>query len=371
MLDEDLLKEVRSVQNNTPMPAEPVTPPEPTPTPQAQAPAAPVQEPTPNPTPTPTPQATTPAEPTPPAAEPPAPTPDDSIYKKLEEITSGAITDENSLRSTLERTTQLEQELNTLKSQNPFANDFSKSVNDLIAKGAKPEEIAEFARIQSLNVEEMDDRQVLITAMKMEKPYLSAEEINANVDQIYDGFKNEDGEIDYGVSAKIKERVHEAKGFLVSSKVNASSPQSVQQNQEAEQAKQSLIQGWTQKGINVFDNLKLDGLLEMGENQILAKFDIPATIKQQVIQATAQTLGYQGISLDNEKDAQDTMRSLVYALHGPELIKQAMKTAYQNGIETTTRNNAGLNVPRPGAQVPGQEQKPDWQTEAREIQGIN
>lgn len=120
-----------------PEPAEPAEAPAPAPVVEGNEPAAPAEpEPKPNDTPSP------------------------DIFSHLATISEGAVNTEDDFRSILEnsrkaadlesRLTELGAQLESAKTANPFANDYIKKLNELVASGADQQRIEVFERINKL-----------------------------------------------------------------------------------------------------------------------------------------------------------------------------------------------------------------------------
>lgn len=178
---------------------------------------------------------------------PPAPSQNDWL-KNYVEATGHTVQSADEIKEALEFRNKY-QELNSRYSDleakskvSPYANDLVKTLNELYANGAKPEEVKTFLELQNTDttINGIDDyvskgERFIKLRMAYEKPFLTPNEVEGLYNKQFGDLDHDDAI----AMAEFKSAAHDAKTFIDAKKVSAAQPESILQfKQTAEQKAQ-------------------------------------------------------------------------------------------------------------------------------------
>ena len=222
-----------------------------------------------------------------------------TIQDHYSEMLGGEFEDEADLNQHL-----IEQQsiIDELEAKEPeFANDYVKKMNDHVNAGGSA---AEFARVQGVNVDDMNAVDILTTELMWNTPGLSKSDATAYLENKFQNSLDEDGyldpnnatlKVDANKAANIIKGI-QAEDTLVpqsgmteeewNSKSESQKEESIAEAQEADEAR---MEEWMQPVEDEIDNLKSNGLIlpltndkgfrypikmdEAYENELIAKVD--------------------------------------------------------------------------------------------------
>jgi len=325
-------------------PAEPVAPaPDPTP-------AAPAPEPAPAPTPPAAPVAPAATVPDSPAA-PPAPNP-------FEVASAGRVKSAEEFQAFLDKAAALEQKAQELEGKlalDPFGgNEYAKKVAELAKNGATPEELANFAKMQTLDLGKLDPLQAVRMAVQSDNPSWDAAMVDAymannlNLKAYVEGDGSDASPLDRVALSTAYRSAVDALGKM---KVAAATPPSVEGQLAQQQAAAARLQSVSTVVQSVAGSLKS---LKIGEGESGFEFPVDATILNNVLPVIAKQLADANVPIDPNLavTADQQLRQIVWATQGEKILTAAIKNAESRTREKVVLEMSGQQPKSPSGQQP-------------------
>lgn len=319
--------------------------------------------------------ATPPTNPTPPINTPPAQTASFDLNAELEKISGGAIKSKDEIAAILEKASKiddfenryktLEQTNADLKAKaeaNPFANDFTKKLNDLYKAGANDSQIQAFTQLNKVaDLDTLSPADARILALQV-KIGLTSDEARTYLNSTYK--LNPDEYDDDTINAETIRLKVDAQGdreFLKTHKAEVSTPpvdNTAKEQQEIQQKTAEHISKLAPMVSRVLSDVSFKGLSlngKDGDANILADFDVSEESKATLKGLVENFVQSQGLNIPASDQGQKQIEQyaknlLVIQNYQNWIINAASQRELQVRAEynNPTPVNRGQDAPNPG-----------------------
>jgi hypothetical protein len=257
--------------------------------------------------------------------------------------------------------TELQQKYEQLETQSqisPFHSDFSSEINRLLKDGASQEEVVQFVKLQSMDVEAMEDKNSIILAKKLAlNGKLSDAQLEDWYSQTYGNPKQDDDEDPVPLSGAqqvaIIEAARAAKGSLNQMKVDSGEPASVANQRKMEQQFQTNHEWWNNVvGKTIASeqsrNLSFDlgGKNEDGTPKSMdLDFPIPKDFQNLVHEQASLWAAKNGLK-STEADyakVKDFSDRLFWGFLGPQVAEAIARNTHAKTTKTVTQAQHNIN----------------------------
>lgn len=249
------------------------------------------------------------------------------------------------LESQLKEQEARAKELEAKTKVSPYANDFSRTIDEMVREGAEPGEIARFVEIQSLNPQEMSDELAIKQMLKLQTPGATDSEIDAYYKQKYGIDQLEEGEqLNSATLFQIKQDATNARNQIKEKKVEVSRVDAVEQRKQMEQRMERLTQNWTEFNEKY---LLSDQKITFDEDKfgINFSFQVPDETRQKIVRKATELAAQGGLTPTEE--AWDQIRNFatnaVLIEHLPDLMKSIVSQVRADAEKGKAERDA--NVP--------------------------
>lgn len=236
-----------------------------------------------------------------------------------------------------QKNTELEAKVN----QNPFVNEEIKRLNELASKGASRKDFLHFLEAQDLDLSNMPEAEVYAQAMSR-KYGMSVEKARQN---FLDKFGDDDLDFDTEKSKIIE--LNEAKQYLNSMKVAAETPQSVQNQMQAEIQKQQFAQNWQQQIVSEASKYQgISGKYKNGDSELDFAVTVSPEQMQAILPLVMNDFVQQGVQVtpQNVGMVQEAISRYAAAINYSKIYETIHRDGYAKGEMAATKRLAG-NLP--------------------------
>lgn len=261
--------------------------------------------------------------------------------KAIVEATGGTVKGFEDFKQVLasrEKFSTLEKDYQTLKEQEQafkggpkYANELSQKIDDMYRNGVSEDNIMDFIKLQRMDVNAMDDKDVMKNVFKREYPQFSDEELDQMIEEEFDGS-----------SLKLKKAAIEGRKTLEQLKVNIQEPENVRmQKAQTEQLQARFTKWatvtdtvWGKKEQHTFD-------IEIGDDKSAFNFAVPEETRKVLSIELAKYATQHGIPATAEgfKALQEVGERMLLFKHGKEI----MATLFRD-VDAQTRSKILANV---------------------------
>lgn len=174
--------------------------------------------------------------------------PEPQFWGALNHLTGGKITQKSdleaweALQAAHKKLPEIETKLNQLEGWKQGINPIAAKIDEMARAGASNTEIQNFVAIQAIDTSKLGDMDVIRTALALENPDFDADMLQALM--VQKGVISETDIPDASTKVAIAIEAKAARAKIESQKVQAATPLTVQQHQQAEQARQELVKKW-------------------------------------------------------------------------------------------------------------------------------
>jgi hypothetical protein len=287
-----------------------------------------------------------------PIAPPPPAVPDltDDVISRALEVASGgkyrSAAELQALQAAAEERATLQTRVAELeRSQNPFADDVLKQLNEMRRAGTSNAELARFLEYQDIDPQALDPYQAVRMAAKLDNPSYDDAMLDALLSRQGLQAYVEGGEPEPLDRVALDQARKAAVARLSEIKVQAATPQSVQAAQADEARKVQALQAYGTVARTVVGSLQK---ISVQAGDIPFDFPVPA----EMIPAAEKFLIDTGVSGGwelNEAGAQAAgtmLQNFMYMALGPQITQAALTHGIAMGREQQAKVNAGP-VPQP------------------------
>lgn len=263
------------------------------------------------------------------------PTP--NIWEVVKEKSGGRIDSEQGLQDVLSNFEQKQQELEDLRQkaeQSPFANDRVKKLNELYASGASEEQIAQFVKLQSIDVENVD----AVEAKKLRYMHEFGLSDKDALQAVYDDYPLNDDDLEDSEKGRIKRKLEREtkadKEFLKNLRVEVAKPNDTKNKEQELQRQQyeQAVDGWLPSALDGLDGIeKVNTNGKDGDDALYFDFTFDNTFKSKIPEMAKRFVMTNGLDT-SDPQAKEAVQNFVKAAYFAENGQKAIQVAVTDAI---------------------------------------
>lgn len=278
---------------------------------------------------------------------------EDILMKGLDAATLGKVktlADLHAILAEREQLPVLQQQMAELQQKiavDPFANPTAKKVNELLAKGASPAEVAHFLHLQNVDTTQLKPLDAVRMATKVENPTFDDAEIDAHLADLGLETYVDGGDPTARDSIRLKKAHEAAVRTIENMKVASANPTTIAQG--APQANQEALRtAYTGVAASIIGQNKT---VTIGEGADALQYPIDANTlahAQKYLIDAAVAGEWDATTAEGAQLAQQRLSQFIYSVHGPEIMKAAMQHSAAIAKREAVKATAGAApVPAP------------------------
>lgn len=280
----------------------------------------------------------------------------ENFNKAIHEATGGQLQDYKSLNEVVglkakyqelqEKLGRLEVERQEYSGGPKYGNELSAKIDDLVKHGATNEQIAEFVRLQSMDLGAMNDLDKV--KLHYQNEYKGASE-EAILELIAEELGVDDlSELEGRASAKLMKMAKQANAFLEEQKVTISEPEHIKQQKQLQQQMQQQFGNWQRLLNTTYSGReKHDFTLDLGDDQTYASsFPIPEEFRTHLANEVAKYAVQNNIPVTTEGYAalQDVAERMLFFKYGKEMMAATIRDVMGRTKEEVLRSNHNVET---------------------------